>query len=162
MNLTPPKKSDSSRAARNTAARLLAVQAVYQAIQLHVPPASLIDEFLKHRVGMDLNAADSDGSDPAFMVVAEDHIFKSIMAGVTERWADLQHMITARVKDNPSGEPLLAAIMICGAYEILAHHDVTTGIIIGDYLDITHGFYTGSEPKLVNAVLDGIAKELRA
>lgn len=148
------KASKSSKKARSTAARLFAVQAVYQSLQLKVEPASLMDEYLQHRVGMDLHEGDE-------MVVPDGTLFKSIMTGSTERWADLMQLITPRLT-NTAIEPLLSAILICGTYELLAHSETDTGIIIADYLHVTHGFFAGSESKLVNGVLDAVAKELRS
>lgn len=139
--------------ARKTAARLFGVQAVYQALQNKVPPVSLYQEYMTHRVGMDLE----DGE----MVQPDDALFRSLLSGITERWGDLQQIIKPRVTVAHEIEPLLTSILICGAYELLAHHDVDSPIIITDYLDITSGFFEGSETKLVNAVLDGLAKELR-
>lgn len=142
-----------SMKARKTSARLFAVQAVYQAIQNKEPPSKLCDEYLTFRVGMDLEEGQ--------MVEPDKEMFRSILSGVTERWGDLQQIIKPRLKVSNEVEPLLTSILVCGAYELLAHKDIDSPIIISDYLDITSGFFEGSEPKLVNAVLDGLSKELR-
>lgn len=76
------------------------------------------------------------------MVVPDGVMFKSIMTGVTERWTDLMQLITPRLS-NTSIEPLLSAILICGAYELLAHNETDAPIIIADYLHVTHGFFRG-------------------
>lgn len=144
--------------ARKTAARLFAVQAVYQAIQNKVAPSSLHDEFISYRIGMDLEG----GTDHDQMVAPDQPLFRSIIAGVTERWGDLQQIITPRLKASHELEPLLTAILVCGAYELMAHHDIDAPIIISDYLNITSSFFEFSEPKLVNAVLDALSKELRS
>lgn len=149
----------SSRKARSTAARLFAVQAVYQAVQLKVPPVSLQEEYIQHRVGMDLEGGDAAVAQP--MVQPDGVMFTDILRGTTERWNDLQQLITPRL-NHASVEPLLTAILVCGAYELLAHHEIDAPIIIADYLHVTHGFFSGSESKLVNAVLDALAKELRS
>lgn len=148
------KKSKGSLKARKTAARLFAVQAVYQALQNKVAPNTLYDEYMTHRVGMDLE----DGA----MVEPDGELFRSLMSGITERWGDLEQIIKPRLTTAKEVEPLLTAIILCGAYEILAHSDIDTPIIITDYLDITASFFEGSETKLVNAVLDAIARELRS
>jgi N utilization substance protein B len=145
--------SKGSLKARNTAARLFAVQAVYQAIQNKEAPSKLYEEYMTHRVGMDLE----DGK----MVDPEPNIFRSILTGVTDRWGDLQQIIKPRLKVSNEVEPLLTAILVCGTYELLAHHEIDSPIIISDYLNITSGFFEGSESKLVNAVLDALSKELR-
>lgn len=143
----------SSKKARSTAARLLAVQAVYQALQLKVPPASLMDEYLQHRAGMTV--------DDVEMVQPDGVLFTGIIKGATERWGDLQQMITPRLNARAL-EPLLTAILVCGTYELLAYPETDAPIIISDYLHVTHGFFEGSEAKLVNGVLDALARELRS
>ncbi len=149
----------SSKKARSTAARLFAVQAVYQALQLKVPPASLLEEYTQHRIGMDLEGGDADIIQP--MVQPDGVLFIGILKGVTDRWSDLQGLIMPRLS-NPSIESLLTAILVCGTYELLTHHEVDAPIVIADYLHVTHGFFAGSESKLVNGVLDALAKELRS
>lgn len=143
----------SSLKARLTAARLFAVQATYQAIQNKVPPYSLYDEYVMHNVGMDLE----DGE----MIHPEGTLFKKILSGVTDRWNDVQQLLKLRLS-GPDVEPLLTSILACGTYELLAHHETDAPIIISDYLHITHGFFAGPESKMVNGVLDAIAKEIRS
>ena len=142
-----------SKKARATAARLFSVQAVYQALHSGKDPVSVVDEYLSHNVGMDLE----DGE----MVTPDQTLFKSIMAGVSHRFADLNDLIKKRVTSSDP-DLLLKSILLCGIYEIQSHSDIDAPIIISDYLHVTHGFYAGSEAKLVNGVLDAIAKEFRA
>lgn len=142
-----------SKKARATAARLFSVQAVYQALHSSRQPVSLVDEYLAHHVGMDLE----DGE----MVTPDQTLFKSIMAGVSHRLDYLQDIIKQRVA-TPEMDLLLKSILLCGIYEIQSHSDIDAPILISDYLHVTHGFYSGSEAKLVNGVLDAVAKEFRA
>ncbi|HNQ91942.1 MAG TPA: transcription antitermination factor NusB [Alphaproteobacteria bacterium] len=140
--------------ARKTAARLLAVQAVYQAVQNKISPSSLYDEYMSFRRGMNV--------DDEQMVEADPQMFGSLLSGVTERWGDLQQIISPRVQQSGDVEPLLTSILLCGTFELLAHTEIDKPIIISDYLDITSGFFSGNEPKLVNGILDAVAKELRS
>ena len=149
--------SRGSLKARKTAARLFAVQAVYQAIQNKEPPTKLHDEFITYRIGMNLDDTVEGGN----MVAPDQPLFRDILAGVTERWGDLQQLILPRLKVSNDVEPLLTSILVCGTYELMAHHDIDAPIIISDYLNITSSFFESSEPKLVNAVLDALSKELR-
>ncbi|MEM6781895.1 MAG: transcription antitermination factor NusB, partial [Pseudomonadota bacterium] len=57
-------------------------------------------------------------------------------------------------------EPLLYSILLCGVFEIKNRYDVDIPIIISDYLHVSHAFFEGNEAKLVNAVLDKLAKSL--
>ncbi len=152
-NQKESKRSKGSLKARKTAARLLAVQVVYQSLQNKVSPSSLYDEYMTYRRGMDL--------DDGMMVEPDVPLFQKLVSGITERWGDLQQIIQPRVAAIGEVENLLAAVLICGAFELLVNTDIDTPIIISDYLDITVGFFDGNEPKLVNGILDAIAKELR-
>lgn len=148
------KSGKGSLKARKTAARLLAVQAVYQSLQNKVAPNELYEEYMSFRRGMNV-----DGEQ---MVDADPDLFRSMLSGTTDRWGDLMQIIKPRVEQLGDIDSLLSAILICGTYELLAHNDIDKPIIISDYLDISAGFFDSNEPKLVNGVLDAISKELRS
>lgn len=144
--------------ARNLASRLMAVQAVYQAGQSGQSLKSAAAEYLEHRVEMPLSEEDETEK----MIRPDGALLKNIVEGVEERGEDLAPMITANIRrDNKEMEPLLKAILLCGAYELLAHHEIDAPIIINDYLNVAHGFYGPGEVSLVNGILDNISKGLR-
>ncbi len=150
------KAPKGSKKAQSTAARLFAVQAIYQSLQNDQVPGSVIDEYLRHNVGMDLEDGDQ-------MIQPDGALFRRIVQGVSDRQADFETLVKANTKDPAKNiEPLLFSILLCGAAELVAHHEIDAPIIISDYLDVTHAFYEGSEPKLVNAILDAISKEIRS
>ena len=135
------KKTDGSPKARKTSARLAAVQILYQMRLNNQDAKSAVREFISHRSGFNL-----DGD-----------------VLVPERWSDIDGMVAAALAAGKKGEveTLLESILRAGAWELLANGEVDTGIIIHDYLNVTAAFYEGPEPKLVNAVLDKIAKTVR-
>ena len=141
-----------SKKARATSARLFSVQAVYQALQTNKEPIALVDEYVSHNMGMDLDEGE--------MVTPDQTLFKSILAGVSNRTAEISEILKKRLPTQDI-ELLLKSILFCAIYELLAHSDIDAPIIITDYLNVTHGFYGGSETKLVNGILDAIAKEIR-
>ncbi len=145
----------SSQVARNTAARLLAVQAVYQMGLNDQRAQNVIDEYLYHRAGMDVDGAE--------MVRPDGSLFKRIVVGFSNKNNEIKELIYAKLPEKKSGklEPLLESILFCGAYELFAHHDIDSPIIISDYLNVTHSFYDGGESKLVNAVLDAVLKTVK-
>ena len=150
------KKSEGSPKARASAARLAAVQAVYQIMTNDQSARAVIDEFRLHRFGQTV-----DGQD---MVVPDGMMFTTIVNGVYDRLNEMEsHIANASgrpVTDKPK-EPLLHAIMLCGAYEMADSPDVDGPVIISDYLDVTHAFYEQGEARLVNGVLDKLFKALR-
>lgn len=148
-------KPKGSAKARKTAARLAAVQVLYQMKLNNQDAASAVREFVKHRVGAEL-----DGDT---LVSADRDMLEEIVLGVQRRWTDIDEIVTGALAAGKKGEvePLLDAVLRAGTFELLESGQTDTGIIIHDYLNVTAGFYDGAEPKLVNAVLDGIAKNVR-
>ncbi len=135
-------------------ARLLAVQAVYQSSLNEQALKDAAQEYLDHRIGMHVEEEEIVEPDRA--------LFAKIMNGVSERKKDLGQVIGANL--NVSGErtdPLLKSILMCAAYELLAHQDIDSPIIINDYLNVTHAFFDKSEAGLINGVLDKVSAAFR-
>lgn len=156
----PPEKrkvklTAGSKTARLTAARLAAVQVFYQMLlDDAVDAVTAVNDFMEHRAGFEF-----DGD---VFVPADADLLGRIVKGAQGRRADIDRLITANLDRKVEHvEPLLRAILTAGIFELLAHADIDVGIIIADYLNVTNGFYDGGETKLVNAVLDKIAKSAR-
>lgn len=137
----------------------MAVQAVYQMQMEREQPAPLIiNEYLSHRSGMEV-----DGEK---MVIPDEKLFRDIVLGVNERLTDLLEIVQANRSQKPgqtqANEPLLMAVLLCGAYELLAHQDIDFPIVISSYVDVAKAFFEGHEPGLINGVLDSIRKVTRA
>ncbi len=149
------KKSAGSAKAQKTAARLAAVQVLYQMRLNNQEAKSAVREFIDTRIGFDL-----DGDK---FVPADVELLEEIVMGVTKRWTDIDVILAKALADGKKGEveTLLESILRCGIYELMAHGTVDAGIIINDYLNVTTGFYDGKEPKIVNAILDKVAKAVR-
>ena len=150
------KGNEGSEKAQKTAARLAGVQTLYQ-MQLNDQDAkSALKDFIEHRIGFKL--------DDDVFVPADKELLTEIVMGVNERLADINEIVKkALAEGNKSDvEILLKSILQAGAYELIANNKVDAGIIINDYLNVTTGFYEGSETKIINAVLDKIAKTVRA
>lgn len=157
--------------ARRTASRMAAVQAVYQMETAGEDAKTIIEEYRLHRLGKPVDGAE--------MVLPDGILFGRIVEGVSGRYKELEQVIGAALRkqsryrgSSESGngeeaarpmlpEPLLYAVLLCGACELLAHPETDAPVIISDYIDVAHGFYDGGEPKMVNAVLDTIAKAVR-
>jgi N utilization substance protein B len=158
MSESIQKKEKSSDVAMRRSARLMAVQAVYQHLQQGEDAPHLVAEFLAHRAGM---VEDGDR-----MVSPDAALFKTLTFDVIQRRADLQPIVDKNrhpkeTESAPAMEPLLNAILLCGAAELTFHQQTDFPIIISDYVEIAKAFYEGREAGLVNAVLDGIRKVVR-
>jgi transcription antitermination protein NusB len=151
----PAAHSQNSHAERH-AARLAAVQAIYQMELTGNDADSVAQEFCEHR----FSGADADRfgePDAEFfsdLVRGVPHyqveIDRAIASGLSERWK-LQRI-----------DSILRAILRAGIYELVARSDVPAKVVIDEYLNIAHAFFAGEEPSFVNALLDRVARRKRA
>ena len=141
--------------AQRTAARLAAVQVLYQMRLNNQDAKPALREFVDKRIGFKL--------DDQVLVPADKELLNKIVLGLQDRWSDVDGIVSGALAAGRRGEvePLLDCILKAGCFELLSHGDVDAGVIINDYLNVTTAFYEGSEPKLVNAVLDKVAKTVR-
>ncbi|MEZ5813689.1 MAG: transcription antitermination protein NusB [Alphaproteobacteria bacterium] len=143
--------SKPSAHAKASSARLAAVQAFYQAERNGQTMRSVVEEYLNHRSKMVV-----DGQQ---LVQPDGALLKKILYGVDERRPELEAVIEANFKKDAGDrkvEPLLRAILMCGAYELLVR-EVDPPIVINDYLNVAHAFYERNEVALVNGVLDSVS-----
>ncbi len=151
------RRGRGSAKARRSAARLAAVQALYQVELSGTESEAVLGEFIKHRLGHEI--------DGAAYVAADPPLFSAILRGTSARKADIDGIVSAALDPRlplERIEPLLRAIMRAGTFELLTHSDVHPRIILREYVEIAHAFYQGREPGMINGVLDHIAHRLRA
>jgi N utilization substance protein B len=145
-----------AKPAERSAARLAAVQALYQ---MEVAGKGLVDalaEFEAFWIGREVEGIRFEPAENAF--------FRDILSGVVrEQRAIDQHVDAALSAGWPLKriEAVLRAILRAGAYELLFRKDVPARVVITEYVDVAHGFYGDEEPGLINAVLDTLAREVR-
>ncbi len=148
--------SAPARSLSRSAARLAAVQALYQQEMEGTPVAGLLHEFHHHRLG-----ATIDGIE---YVDAEVEFFDDLVKGVDARRDELDERIAAKLARDWSLARLdkpMRQILRAGVYELLARADVPTGSIISEYVDVAKAFYDQREAAFVNGLLDAVAKEAR-
>jgi len=138
------------------AARLAAVQALYQHAMEATPAAVLLDEFHMHRLGAEI--------DEDQYAEAEVTFFDDIVKGVLARSEEIDTLLETRLAQGWSLARLdrtMHQILRAGAWELLARADVPTGAAISEYVDVAHAFFDEREAKFVNGVLDAVAKDVR-
>lgn len=146
----------STRALSRSAARLGAVQALYQHDMEPAPVAKLLHEFHSHRLGAVIEDAQ--------YVAAEVAFFDDVVAGTLARLAEIDDAITAKLASGWTLDRLdrpMKAILRCGAYELLARADVPVGAVVSEYVDVAKAFYDAREAGFVNGLLDGLARDVR-
>jgi N utilization substance protein B len=138
------------------AARLAAVQALYQHEMEGTRLEQLLDEFHMHRLGAEIE-------DDQY-VEADVRFFDDVVAGAIARSSEIDDLLADRLASGWKIERLdrtMLQILRAGAYELLARPDVPTRSVINEYLDVAHAFFEGREAKFVNGVLDAVAKAVR-
>ena len=151
-----PSKSKYDVAARR-AARLGAVQALYQMDMNQVSTDEVIDEFVNHRLGQSLEGVDYAEAD-------EDH-FALIIRGVVETQVKIDREIENSLASGWTMsriDSILRAVLRCASFELMSLLDMPARVVINEYLDVTHAFFETDEPKFINGMLDRIAKNIRA
>ena len=146
-----------TRSISRSAARLAAVQALYQQDMEGTPTARLLHEFHDHRIG-----ATIEGETYA---EAEISFFDDLVTGALARRDEIDALIAERLAEGWSLDRLdkpMKAILRAGAYELLARRDVPVATVINEYLDVADAFYDAREKGFVNGLLDAIAKSARA
>ncbi len=146
----------ATRSRSRSAARLAAVQALYQMEMEGTPLAKLLHEFHEHRLGAALEDTQYEEAEVDF--------FDDIVSGAAARRDEIDGLIAARLAEGWSLERLdrpMRAILRAGAYELIARPDVPVASVISEYVDVAHAFFDKRETGFVNGLLDAIAKAAR-
>ena len=147
----------NARSKSRSAARLAAVQALYQLDMEGTPIATLLHEFHQHRLGATI--------EDVTYAPAEEAFFDDIVSGTDKRSDEIDALVAARLSSGWSLDRLdkpMRQILRAGTYELLARPDVATATVISEYVDVAHAFYDKREAGFVNGLLDGVAKDVRA
>jgi N utilization substance protein B len=150
---SPTQKPANKRGA----ARLAAVQALYQ---MDVAGSGLLEiaaEYESFRLGKEVDGQQYREADAQW--------FRAILSGVVENQKTVDPVIRQSLtEDWPLSrlDSTLRAILRAGTYELMLRKDVPVAVVVTEYVDIAKAFYTEDEPGLVNAVLDRVARRVRA
>ena len=144
-------------AANRSAARLNAVQALYQMDVAGKGVTEVFAEFESHWIGQEIEGVTYTHAEVAF--------FKDIVAGVLADQQGIDRHVDAALTEGwplRRVETVVRAILRAGTYELRKRKDVPVRAIISEYVDIAAAFYDRDESGLINAVLDSLARDFRA
>ena len=144
------------RAVGRSAARLAAIQALYQMDMTSIDSPSVIAEFEAHRLGQEIEGSQYCEAEAAF--------FRDLVDGVVREQLRVDPLIDRHLAEGwrlHRVDSILRAILRAGAYEILDRSDVPARVVINEYVDLAHAFFEGEEPKVVNGILDKLARASR-
>lgn len=154
-------KLPKPRRRTRTASRVAAVQALFQSEQAPESPETVIDQFVRHRLG---ELPGTGGFEDGRVPDAELPLFARIVRSAVRQQDTLDRMLAeALPPDWPLGriDPVLRALLRAGGAELAMTEGAPAKVVINEYLDVARGFFTGPEPGMVNAVLDRLARLLR-
>ena len=156
------KASRNAKGLSRSQARLAAVQALYQMDLAETDLSAVIDQFKAHRLGSE--ADNGDGTDNSTGAEADPEHFDRLLRGVVRRQREIDPMIDQQLAQGwrlTRIDSILRAILRAGAFELIELGDVPPRVIISEYIDVAHAFFEGDEPRVVNGVLDSLARKLR-
>ncbi len=142
---------------RRQAARLAAVQALYQWQEGEHGPAEIVEQFLSVRTG--------EAGEGGMRRDADRPLFKDVVEGTVAHKDELEQTVSAALAQGWTWarvDRLVRAILLAGAYELVHRRDVPPKVAINEYVEIAHAFYDQGEPTFVNSVLDKVARQERA
>lgn len=149
-------ESDAPVSAKNrTAARLAAVQALYQMDLTQRDLSDVLTEFLDHRF-LNAEALVYNGADREF--------FRDIVSGTVHAQKQIDEQVASNLAEGwrlSRIDSILRAILRAGVYELTSRSDVPVRVTINEYMNVAHAFFGGDEPGVVNGVLDRVAREKR-
>jgi N utilization substance protein B len=149
---TPDRKAN-----RRGAARLAAVQALYQMDIAGTGVNDIAAEFERHWLGQEVEGETYLPAEAAF--------FRDVVGGVVREQRALDPMIDQALAQGwplKRIEAILRAVLRAGAYELGHRNDVPARVVVSEYVDVANAFVDRDETGMVNAVLDQIARQLRA
>ncbi len=152
MTQRQPGRKGQARAA----ARLAAVQALYQHEMEATALAPLLNEFHTHRLGAEIDDDQYAKAETAF--------FDDVVKGVLARREEIDTLLAGKLATGWSLGRLdktMLQILRAGTYELMARADVPSASAISEYVDVAHAFFEPREAKFVNGVLDAVAKTVR-
>jgi N utilization substance protein B len=142
---------------RRQAARLAAVQALYQWQEGEHAPGEIIEQFLSVRT--------SEAGEGGMRRDADRPLFKDVVEGTAAHKDELEQTVSSALAKDWTWariDRLVRAILLAGAYELVHRRDVPPKVAINEYVEIAHAFYDQGEPTFVNSVLDRVARQERS
>ena len=154
MAAAEPK--EARKANKRGAARLAAVQALYQMDLAGTGLNEILAQFESHWLGREVEGEQYLPAEAAF--------FRDIVTGVVNDQRDLDPRIDSALAATwplKRIEAILRSVLRAGAWELDQRTDIPARVIVSEYVDVAHAFVESEETGMVNAVLDQIARQFR-
>lgn len=158
-----PASSRTSRQAGRSAARLAAVQGLYQ-MDLAATDLNVVIRDLTSDPIRDAGSDAAPGEPPPEMLEPDETFLAELLRGVVRRQRDIDPMVDGQLASGwrlARVDSILRAILRSGVFELMERSEVPARVVINEYVEIAHAFLGADEPKVVNGVLDKVARRLR-
>ena len=142
---------------QRSAARLAAVQALYQMDIAATPLPDILSEYESHWIGRDVDGESYPEAEAAY--------FRDNVSGVLREQRTIDPVVDdvlARGWPLRRVEAVLRAVLRAGAYELMHRPEVPARVVVNEYVNVAGAFLDREETGMVNAVLDELARRLRA
>ncbi|MEM1193677.1 MAG: transcription antitermination factor NusB [Pseudomonadota bacterium] len=167
---TAPSHPSSSRVKSpekhsRSAARIASVQALYQMETADTGVARIIEDFTTYWMVGTPQPTDDDGAAPLDLRHADQDLFTRIVRGVVDTQTRIDPYLERQLAKGWTLKRLDAtarAILRAAMYEIIREPDIPARVIIDEYINLSHAFFDGEEPKFINGVLDAAVRDARA
>ncbi len=153
MSKSPRTNVSRSRGA----SRMAAVQALYQMDLAGTDINDIVTEFSALRFSGEEADGNQKGADPIF--------FADVLRGVVRRQLEIDPIVDQQLAAGwrlVRVDSILRAILRAGVYELMDRPDVPARVVINEYVEVANAFFNEEEPKVINGVLDKLARRLRA
>ena len=169
QNRTPlgkPRREGPPPSRPRTASRVAATQALFQSEQGQEAAEAVIEQFIRHRLGIlpGTEEAPPEAFAEGRVPDAQVPLFARIVRTAVEQQDRLDKMLADNLPPEwplPRLDPVLRAMLRAGGAELSMLDGPPARVVINEYLDVAHGFFTGDEPRMVNGLLDRLARLLR-
>ncbi len=158
----------SEKIRMKSAARLAAVQATYMIEFGQLSVDEVVKDFINGEVGryvIDDESTEFEQKEELVEVEQMDtSYFAELTRGVHKEKEQLERSLAHYLREGWSFDRFdgtLRALLLCAAYELVHTTDIDAAVIVKEYVDLAYAFFAKNEPKMVNALLDQIAKEIR-
>lgn len=149
-----------------SSARLASVQANYMIAFSQMPVDEVIEEFVQGRVGR-IAIVDGQNDDQENFVELgpiDTEYFERLVRGVQSNKEEIENSLNGFLHGEWSYDKMngmMQALLLSAVYEITRTSDVDVKVLIQEYVDLAYAFFSKNEPKMINALLDQIAHEVR-
>ena len=158
----------SEKIKKKSAARLAAVQATYMIEYGQLPVDEVVKDFVNGEIGRYAIEEERNGfeimEEPVEIEPIDVDYFTALTRGVQKNKETIEKSLAAYLKEGWQFERFdgtMRALLLCAAYELVYTTDIDAAVIVKEYVDLAYAFFAKGEPKMVNALLDSIAKTVR-